>query len=135
MTSIAMVVTNRYDPDPRVHKEATALLKAGHEIKIYSFDRFHEISEGIETIDGIEVHRFRLEKPMNRGIISTKKGLDRFRKFVINELHKNPPMVVHCHDQDTCSIGLYWKNKGATKSGLKKGYFVFDAHDFIGPGY
>ena len=130
MTSIAMVVTNRYDPDPRVHKEATALLKAGYDIKVYAFDRFHEIGKGVEVIDGITVHRFQLEKPIKRGILSTKKGLERFRKFVISELHKNPPLVVHYHDQDTCSIGRYWKNKGALKSGLSRGYFIFDAHDF-----
>ena len=130
MTSIAMIVTNRYDPDPRVHKEATTLLKAGHKIRIYAFDRFHEIGGGVTEIDGLLVNRFQLDKPMKRSILSTKKGLDKFRKFVIKELHKDPPEVVHCHDQDTCSIGLYWKNKGAVKSGLKKGIFIFDAHDF-----
>jgi len=130
MTRVAMVVSNRYDPDPRVHKEATALRKAGYNITVYAFDRFHEIGEGVTEIDGIVVNRFQLDEPMKKGIWGTKRGLDKFRKFVINELDNHPAEVVHCHDQDTCSIGLYWKNKGAIKNGLSKGIFIFDAHDF-----
>ena len=39
LARIAMVVSNPCDPDPRVEKEAVALVNAGHEVIIHAFDR------------------------------------------------------------------------------------------------
>ena len=36
---------------------------------------------------------------------------------------------MHCHDHDTCAVGLWWKHRGARRAGLGRGRFVFDVHD------
>ena len=38
-----MIVSNRYDPDPRVQKVAEALVAAGHSVRVYAFDRQHAL--------------------------------------------------------------------------------------------
>ena len=50
MANVAMLVSNRHDPDPRVQKEAEALVKAGHNVCIYAYDRLHEIKEQNEML-------------------------------------------------------------------------------------
>ena len=39
MPQVAMIVSNHCDPDPRVEKEAIALVDAGYEVTIHAFDR------------------------------------------------------------------------------------------------
>ena len=39
MANIAMIVSNSCNPDPRVEKEAEALLSAGHKVSIHCLDR------------------------------------------------------------------------------------------------
>jgi len=43
MAPIAMIATNRYDPDSRVQKEAASLVQAGHRIVVYAYDRQGDI--------------------------------------------------------------------------------------------
>ena len=122
MAKIAMLVSNRHDPDPRVQKEAEALTKAGHFVCIYAYDRLHEIDTQNEIINGVEIKRIRTNLVPYGKIWKTGKGLREFRHIVKKRLLENPVDVVHCHDQDTCSVGLWWKKQG-------HGKFVFDAHD------
>ena len=61
MPKIAMLVSNRHDPDPRVQKEAEALTKAGYSVCIYAYDRLHEISAEKEIINGVEINRIRTQ--------------------------------------------------------------------------
>ena len=122
MAKIAMLVSNRHDPDPRVQKEAEALVKAGHSVCIYAYDRLHEINIENEMINGVEIYRIRTQLVPYGKIWKTGKGLREFRSIVKKKLLESPVDIVHCHDQDTCSVGLWWKKKG-------KGQFVFDAHD------
>ncbi len=122
MANIAMVVSNRHDPDPRVQKEAEALVNAGHSVRIYAYDRGHEIKVQNEIINGVEIERIRTNVVPYGKIIKTGLGLRKFRSIVKKKLLEKPVEIVHCHDQDTCSIGLWWKNKN-------DGKFVFDAHD------
>ncbi len=122
MANVAMLVSNRHDPDPRVQKEAEALVKAGHEVCIYAYDRLHEIEKQNERINGVEIKRIRTEITPYGKIYKTGKGLRKFRAIVKNELRNSKIDIVHCHDQDTCAVGLWWKKQG-------KGKFVFDAHD------
>ena len=122
MASIAMLVSNRHDPDPRVQKEAEALVKVGHSVCIYAYDRLHEIINQNEIINGVEIKRIRTKLTPYGKIYKTGKGLKEFRSIVKSKLIETPVDIVHCHDQDTCSVGLWWKKQG-------KGKFVFDAHD------
>jgi len=122
MANVAMLVSNRHDPDPRVQKEAEALVKAGHNVCIYAYDRLHEIDEQNEIVNGVEIKRIRTEITPYGKIYKTGKGLRKFRSIVKEKLSNSDIDVVHCHDQDTCAVGLWWKKRGSGK-------FVFDAHD------
>jgi len=122
MANVAMLVSNRHDPDPRVQKEAEALVKSGHSVCIYAYDRLHEIEKQNEIINGVEIKRIRTNLTPYGKIYKTGKGLKKFCSIVKEKLIDSPVDIVHCHDQDTCSVGLWWKKQG-------KGKFVFDAHD------
>ena len=122
MAKIAMLVSNRHDPDPRVQKEAEVLVKAGHSVRIYAYDRLHEIDIEYEMINGVKIYRIRTHLVPYGKIWKTGKGLREFKSIVKKKLLESPVDIIHCHDQDTCSVGLWWKNKG-------RGKFVFDAHD------
>lgn len=129
MAKIAMVVSNRYDPDPRVQKEAASLAEAGHDVCVYAYDRQHEKQETQETIEGVVVHRLRLERSSYGSVWSVVRGVGLFNADVKRRLLSDPPDVVHCHDQDTCPVGLWWKRKGRSLI-KRRTYFVFDAHEF-----
>lgn len=122
-----MVVTNRYEPDPRVHKEAVSLVAAGHRVRVYAFDRLAEMAPSHEISDGVEVHRLRVGRFAAGRLGSVAWGLRRFHAAVRRCLGADPPDVVHCHDQDTCAIGAWWQTQRG-RSG-RRGIFVFDAHD------
>ena len=122
MANVAMLVSNRHDPDPRVQKEAEALVKAGHSVCIYAYDRLHEMPMQNEVINGVKIERIRTEITPYGKIYKTGKGLRAFRSIVKNKLSESPVDIVHCHDQDTCAVGLWWKKSG-------NGKFIFDAHD------
>jgi glycosyltransferase involved in cell wall biosynthesis len=54
-----MLLTNFYSPDPRVHKEATYLVKNGHQVTVLALDyRNVRRKHPVENIDGVEVRRF-----------------------------------------------------------------------------
>ena len=126
MPSVAMIVSNPCDPDPRVEKEGLALIDAGYDVTIHAFDR--EEKRELETIvDNVKILRHRIGKTPSGApniVIGARVlfGLRRFRKKVIQNLHENPPDIVHCHDADTLSVGLSLKSKLGTD-------LVFDMHD------
>lgn len=58
-----MLLTNGFDPDPRVYKEAKSLTKLGHKITILCWDRDGTyVDKPEENLNGIKIVRF-LEKP------------------------------------------------------------------------
>lgn len=124
-----MIVSNHYDPDPRVHKEAKTLVNAGYDVTVYAFDRQHMKAPGQETVDGVKIARIRTQRVAYGATLGTLVALRTFKKKVKQRLIRNPPSVVHCHDQDTCSVGLWWQRKSASYLNGNRGKFVFDAHD------
>ena len=76
---ITMLLTNGFDPDPRVYKEAVYLVRRGFTVTILCWDR----DEGSqypahEVIDGIEIVRFRIVSEMGSG----KKHLPAFFAYI-----------------------------------------------------
>jgi glycosyltransferase involved in cell wall biosynthesis len=128
MADVAMVVSNRYEPDPRVQKEAASLVAAGHRVRVYAFDRLEEMATQRERIDGVEVHRLQLGRYQYGAPVAAALGLRRFLSAVRKELLREPPDVLHCHDQDTCALGTWFQSQRTR--GRRRGLFVFDAHDF-----
>ena len=54
-----MILTNGFDPDPRVYKEAKSLKKLGHKVTILCWDREGTyIDKQEEDLEGIHIVRF-----------------------------------------------------------------------------
>lgn len=126
MANIAMIVSNPCDPDPRVEKEATSLVDAGHEVTIHAFDR-NETLEKEFNLGNVKILRHRIgDTPKGAPSLMTGIqvliGLRKFRREVLKFLLKNTPDIVHCHDADTLEVGLRMKSLRGTK-------LIFDMHD------
>lgn len=122
MKKIVMIVTNRYDPDVRVHKEAVYLKSVGFEVEILCWDRENEYKEREEEIiDGVKVIRFFPYTKYGTGI----KQIFAFVKFVFEtkKYLKNVEFnYLHCHDLDGIVTGIF-VNKEKSK-------LIFDMHEF-----
>ena len=55
-SKVLMLLTNAFDPDPRVHQEAVSLVNAGYDVTILGWDRDLKAVPK-ERIDGIHVER------------------------------------------------------------------------------
>lgn len=122
--NIAMILTNGFDPDPRVYKEAKSLTKLGHNITILCWDRAGEyINKPKENIDGINIVRFFGNAKYGTGYKQVVKFLN-FKDDVYNYIKDKNFDAIHCHDFDGLFIG-YAINK---KLKLK---LVYDEHDLF----
>ena len=59
---IAMVVHAYYDEDPRVRREAEALVAAGHQVDVFALRREHDAVTG--TLAGVSVRRLGVGVPV-----------------------------------------------------------------------
>ena len=57
---VIMVVTNHFNPDPRVYKEAKSLVRNGYEVIIIAWDRVGKYPEK-EVMDGVVIKRIKLK--------------------------------------------------------------------------
>lgn len=117
-----MIVTNRYDPDIRVHKEAKYLVSRGFDVEILCWDRENEyIDKATEKIDNIKVRRFFPYANYGTGM----KQIKAYIKFIL-EVKKYLSGVkfnyLHCHDLDGVIAGYIgnWRNSK----------LIFDMHEF-----
>lgn len=123
---IIMLLTNGFDPDIRVYKEAKYLLSRGYEITILCWDR--EVEKNYpetEDCEGIELVRFKImSKPGSRW-----KQLRQFFRYISlcrKYLRKHTCDYLHCHDIDGAITGyLSRKNKMQ---------MIFDMHEFYEQG-
>jgi glycosyltransferase involved in cell wall biosynthesis len=124
--NILMILSNPFMVDPRVFKEAKALVREGHNLTIIIWDRKQDYSpqEIIEGITILRIHNTRLMKILPNDLYRNpfwwrkayKRGL---------ELYKNSPFdIVHCHDLDTLQTGVWLKKKFGIK-------LVYDAHEIF----
>lgn len=117
--SVLMLVTNEYRPDPRVHKEARALLQGGYDVVVAAWDRTWARPLR-EVMEGVHVHRLRTRKV--GGQIALALNYPLFLLRSIGEARRSRPDVVHAHDLDTLPIGILI-------SRLRGIPLVFDAHE------
>lgn len=122
MKKVIMIVTNRYDPDIRVHKEAQYLKSRGFDVEILCWDRENQYSDkAIDEIDGIKIKRFFPYAKCGTGI----KQIKAYIRFIIelNTYLKDTNYdYLHCHDLDGIIAGYFGK--------LKKSKLIFDMHEF-----
>ena len=120
---VYMILTNGFDPDVRVYKEAKYLVEKEYDVEILCWDRKCEYKEKTEEIiDGIKIKRFHILSQPGTGM----KQLGAYLKFMINiskYLKKEKCFYLHCHDLDGAIVGYI------TSTFKPKVKFVFDMHE------
>jgi len=117
---IVMLLTNAFRPDPRVHKEARSLVKAGYKVTVICWDRQAELPPQ-EELDGFEVRRLVVRSGYGMGSRQVLY-LPRFWLLALKELYRLDPDIIHCHDLDTAPVG-YWYTR------FRRRPWIFDAHE------
>ncbi len=119
-----MLLTNGFDPDPRVYKEAKSLTKLGHKITILCWDRDGTyVDKPEENLNGIKIVRFFGEAQYGSGYRQIFKFLQ-FKKEVYSYLKNKDFEAIHCHDFDGLFIGTGVNRKLKLK-------LVYDEHDLF----
>ncbi len=121
---IIMILTNGFDPDPRVYKEAKTLVKAGHKVEILCWDREQRFKDKAhQLLEGIEIKRFFIDSCYGSGYKQILQ-YNHFRRQVKKYLTDKHFDAIHCHDFDGLYIGA-----SICKARGKK--LVYDQHDLL----
>lgn len=118
--SILMLLTNAYDPDPRVRNEALALVRAGYRVRILAWDR-DERAPAAESVEGVEVERVHVASLHGRGMSQILFYALVYLKMLWRAARARFD-VVHCHDLDALPLGF-------VLAVLKRRPLVYDAHE------
>lgn len=118
--TVLMLLTNAYDPDPRVRQEALALTRMGCRVRLLAWDRDGRSPE-FECIEGIEIRRIFLRSKHGRGTTQLFFYAWLYLKMLWTGFRIRFD-AVHCHDLDTLPLG-YLLGK------LKRKPVVYDAHE------
>lgn len=117
---IAMVLSNPFVNDPRVFKEAKALVNNGYEVTVFAWDRKCKYPR-YEEKDGIIIRRIRIKSLYKFGLLQLP-GLFFFSVKAICSILRSKFSIVHCHDLETTLVGIVVKKTTRAK-------FIFDAHE------
>ncbi|MCK4271217.1 glycosyltransferase family 4 protein [bacterium] len=117
---VLMLLTNCFDPDPRVFSEAKTLTERGYQVRIIGWDRDFKRPKH-QNYHGIKVERIYLRSTHGRGT-SQVPFLMIFWLLALLKALGGDFDVVHCHDLDTLPLGVVL----AKLSGKK---IIFDAHE------
>jgi glycosyltransferase involved in cell wall biosynthesis len=118
--TILMLLTNAYDPDPRVRQEALALIGMGCRVRLLAWDRDLK-APAAECMEGVEVERVFLPSTHGRGGAQIFFYAWLYLKMLWRGM-RTPFDVVHCHDLDTLPLGFLLGK-------LKRKPIVYDAHE------
>lgn len=125
---VIMILTNSFDPDLRVYKEAQYIASKGYEVEILCWDREGKYkNKPTEQLGNIKIVRFFEESKYGSGLKQIFKLL-RFKKACKQYLKKENIQYefLHCHDLDGMLVGCLI-NKKSDK-------IVFDMHEFYNSG-
>lgn len=119
---IVEILTNGFDPDVRVYKEAVYLVSKGYKVTILCWDRDkRDDYPAEEIVDGIKIVRFRILSELGSG----KKQIFAYLKFVRKckqYLKCHEYDYLHCNDIDGQIAGCLIKKR--------KKPIVFDMHEY-----
>ncbi len=118
--TVLMLLTNAYDPDPRVRQEALALIKIGCRVHMLAWDRDCK-SPANEVMEGVEVERVRLASSHGRGTTQVFFYAALYLRMLWRGW-RVPFDAVHCHDLDTVPLGFLLGK-------IKRRPIVYDAHE------
>jgi glycosyltransferase involved in cell wall biosynthesis len=117
-----MLLSNGLSSDPRVEKEASALVAAGWQVTVLAWDRGGDLPRS-EDRGGWRVERLGPRARHGAGA----RNLPLYRAFwraAADRVQALAPAVVHCHDLDTTPAGLRAVRSAATRPRL-----VLDMHE------
>jgi glycosyltransferase involved in cell wall biosynthesis len=118
--TVLMLLTNCYDPDPRVRQEALALIGMGCRVRILAWDRDLKVPP-YDCIEGVEVERVFLASKHGRGNLQVCFYAWLYLKMFWRAMRTSFD-VIHCHDLDTLPIGFVLGK-------FKRKPIVYDAHE------
>jgi len=97
---IGFFLDQSFPPDSRVENEAYSLIKAGHEVHLFSLD-FDKKAPSEERINGIHVHRYKAGKLIYKlsALAYSNKWFQRLiSKKISTFIEEVNPDVLHVHD-------------------------------------
>lgn len=94
--NVLMLLPNGFDPDPRVHNEAKALVEAGYHVTIICWDREGKYVEE-EEVDGIHIERIHVQSSYGRGT-SQITFIVKFWWEAFKRALEMKSDVIHAHD-------------------------------------
>jgi len=118
--TVLMLLTNAYDPDPRVRQEALALIGMGCRVKLMAWDRDLK-APASECMEGVDVERVFVSSTHGRGATQIFIYAWLYLKMLWRGIRTSFD-VVHCHDLDTLPLGFVLGK-------LKRRPVVYDAHE------
>jgi glycosyltransferase involved in cell wall biosynthesis len=118
--TVLMLLTNSYDPDPRVRQEALALIRMGCRVKLLAWDRDLK-SPAFECMEGVEVERVFLPSKHGRGTTQIFFYAWLYLKMFWRAWRTSFD-AVHCHDLDTLPLGF-------AVGKLKRKPIIYDSHE------
>ena len=121
MTHIVMLLSNAFRPDPRVEREAHALVNHGHRVTIICWDRQAELPPR-ENYNGTEIIRVHSIRSAYGSGWRQLFYLPRFWRVASQLAWEFRPGIVHCHDLDTLYAGRQIKKQ-------LKCPLIYDAHE------
>lgn len=125
---VYMILTNGFDPDVRVYKEAKYLVENGFDVTILCWDRKCEyIEKEEENIDGIKIKRFFIKSVPGTGmkqLIPYLKFIKKIKKYLKDKKYN----YLHCHDFDGIIVGIFTKRRKEKK-------LIFDMHEIYNNYY
>ena len=118
--NVLMLLTNAFDPDPRVHQEASSLVQNGYNVTILCWDRDYKKS-AYEMIDGIKIERIYVRSSHGRGSTQVFFLFLFWLKAYIRACSKDFH-IVHSHDFDTLPLGYALSKQRSAK-------LIYDSHE------
>jgi len=126
MKNVVMILTNGFDPDVRVYKEAKYLVNKGFNVTILCWDRdLSKHHEENECIDGINLIRFKISSVYGTGMKQVPQYF-KFLKACKKNINSNKYDYIHCNDLDGAIIGMFCKKKSNK--------MIFDMHEYYEKG-
>lgn len=118
--TVLMLLSNAYDPDPRVRQEAVSLIHMGCRVHVLAWDRDSKAAP-TEILEGVAVTRIFVRSRHGRGTTQVFFYIWLYLKMLWQGLRTRAD-VVHCHDLDTLPLGFLLGK-------LKRKPIVYDAHE------
>ncbi len=118
--TVLMLLTNAYEPDPRVRQEALALIRNGCRVRILAWDRDRRFPPS-ECLEQVDVDRVFLDSTHGRGALQIFFYAVLYCKLFWRAF-RTPFDVIHCHDLDTLPAGFVLGK-------LRRRPIVYDSHE------